>query len=34
MSAKKEETREKRLAKLIEVSAKGKLLPQLDRTKI
>jgi uncharacterized protein YdeI (YjbR/CyaY-like superfamily) len=34
MSAKKEETREKRLASLIEVSAKGKPLPQLDRTKV
>ncbi len=33
MSAKKEETREKRLTTLIEVSAKGKPLPQLDRTK-
>lgn len=33
MSAKKEETRENRLATLIEVSAKGKPLPQLDRTK-
>ncbi len=33
MSAKKEETREKRLATLIEYSAKGKPIPQLDRTK-
>ena len=33
MSAKKEETRERRLAMLIDVSAKGKPLPQLDRTK-
>jgi uncharacterized protein YdeI (YjbR/CyaY-like superfamily) len=33
MSAKREETREKRLATLIEVSARGKPLPQLDRTK-
>jgi uncharacterized protein YdeI (YjbR/CyaY-like superfamily) len=33
MSAKKEETREKRLARLIDLSAKGKPLPQLDRTK-
>jgi uncharacterized protein YdeI (YjbR/CyaY-like superfamily) len=34
MSAKKEETRQRRLATLIEVSAKGKPLPQLDRTKV
>ena len=33
MSAKKEATRERRLAKLIEVSAKKKPLPQLDRTR-
>ncbi|MEX2109283.1 MAG: YdeI/OmpD-associated family protein [Gemmatimonadaceae bacterium] len=33
MSAKKEETRERRLASLIQVSAKGKPLPQLDRSK-
>jgi len=33
MSAKKDETREKRLATLIEYSAKGKPIPQLDRTK-
>jgi uncharacterized protein YdeI (YjbR/CyaY-like superfamily) len=33
MSAKKEETRERRLASLIEVSAKAKPLPQLDRTR-
>ena len=33
MSAKREETREKRLATLIAVSAKGKPLPQLDRTR-
>ncbi len=34
MSAKKEETRERRLASLIEFSAKCKPIPQLDRTKI
>ena len=33
MSAKKEETRERRLASLIEFSAKQKPIPQLDRTK-
>lgn len=33
MSARREETREKRLATLIEYSAKGRPLPQLDRTK-
>jgi uncharacterized protein YdeI (YjbR/CyaY-like superfamily) len=33
MSAKREETREKRLATLIELSGKGRPLPQLDRTK-
>jgi uncharacterized protein YdeI (YjbR/CyaY-like superfamily) len=33
MSAKKAETRERRLATLMKVSAKGKPLPQLDRTK-
>jgi uncharacterized protein YdeI (YjbR/CyaY-like superfamily) len=33
MSAKKEETRERRLATLIEVSGKRKPLPQLDRTR-
>lgn len=33
MSAKKEETRERRLAALIEFSAKRKPIPQLDRTK-
>jgi len=33
MSAKREETRERRLATLIDVSAKGKPLPQLDRTR-
>ncbi len=33
MSAKKEETRERRLATLIEVSEKRKPLPQLDRAK-
>ena len=32
MSAKKEETRGRRLASLIEFSAKGKPIPQLDRT--
>ena len=32
MSAKKEETRERRLASLIQLSAKGKPIPQLDRT--
>ena len=33
MSAKKEETRERRLATLIQFSSKGKPIPQLDRTK-
>ena len=33
MSAKKEETRERRLASLIQFSAKGKPIPQLDRTR-
>ena len=33
MSAKREETREKRLATLIACSAKAKPIPQLDRTK-
>jgi len=33
MSAKKEETRERRLTSLIEFSAKRKPIPQLDRTK-
>jgi uncharacterized protein YdeI (YjbR/CyaY-like superfamily) len=33
MSAKREETRERRLASLIECSAKGKPIPHLDRTK-
>src|SRR5687767_9554303 len=33
MSAKKEETRERRLASLIEFSAKRKPIPQLDRSK-
>ncbi|HWL41059.1 MAG TPA: YdeI/OmpD-associated family protein [Gemmatimonadaceae bacterium] len=33
MSAKREETRDKRLATLVEHSANGKPIPQLDRTK-